>query len=124
MSGAEFDRHAAGYDGGLDNPIKRMMGNSADQFIAVKARWLLRQRARRCKSGSLRLLDYGCGAGDLMRVLAELGARAIVHRLRRVGRHAGRGGQALAAAPRARRRRSPRRTARARRSPTASSTSP
>ena len=79
MSGAEFDRHAAGYDGGLDHPIKRLLGNSADQFIAVKVRWLLRQekglRDGDSKGGSLRLLDYGCGAGDLMRVLAELGAR-------------------------------------------------
>lgn len=79
MSGAEFDRHAAGYDGGLGDPIKRMLGDSADQFIAVKARWLLRRerglRATTPKGGGLRLLDYGCGAGDLMRVLAELGAR-------------------------------------------------
>jgi len=80
MSGAEFDRHAVNYDGGLDNPIKRLLGDTADQFIAVKARWLLRRepglRAGNPKEGSLRLLDYGCGAGDLMRVLAELGARA------------------------------------------------
>jgi len=76
MSGAEFDRHAATYDGGLDNPVKRLMGNSADQFIAVKARWLLRREPALKAAGGLRLLDYGCGAGDLMRVLAELGARA------------------------------------------------
>ena len=74
MKPAEFDRHAQSYDGGLDNPIKRMMGDSADQFIAVKARWLLR-RERSLKSGGLAMLDYGCGAGDLMRVLAGLGAR-------------------------------------------------
>ncbi|HTR83791.1 MAG TPA: methyltransferase domain-containing protein [Reyranella sp.] len=71
----EFDRHAATYDGGLDNPVKRMMGNSPDQFIAVKARWLLR-REPGLRRGGLALLDYGCGAGDLMRVLAGLGARA------------------------------------------------
>ena len=75
MKPAEFDRHAAAYDGGLDNPIKRMMGDSADQFIAVKARWLLR-REPDLKNGGLAVLDYGCGAGDLMRVLAGLGARA------------------------------------------------
>ena len=75
MKPAEFDQHAATYDGGLDNPIKRMMGDSADQFIAVKARWLLRQEPG-LKAGGLALLDYGCGAGDLMRVLAGLGARA------------------------------------------------
>jgi SAM-dependent methyltransferase len=80
MSGAEFDRHAAGYDGGFDNPVKRLLGNSADQFIAVKARWLLRHEpalgAADRRGGDLRLLDYGCGAGDLMRVLTELGAQA------------------------------------------------
>ena len=71
---AEFDRHAAAYDGGIDNPVKRMMGD-ADSFLAVKARWLLR-REPALRDGSLSLLDYGCGAGDLMRVLAGLGARA------------------------------------------------
>ena len=75
MNQAEFDRHAVGYDGGLDNPVKRLLGNSADQFIAVKARWLLR-REPGLKSGRLALLDYGCGAGDLLRVLAGLGMRA------------------------------------------------
>jgi ubiquinone/menaquinone biosynthesis C-methylase UbiE len=75
MKGAEFDRHAATYDGGLDNPVKRLIGRSADQFIAVKARWLLR-REPGLKTGGLAVLDYGCGAGDLLRVLAGLGARA------------------------------------------------
>jgi len=71
---AEFDKHAATYDGGLDNPVKRMMGD-ADSFIAVKARWLLRREPGLRQGGSLNLLDYGCGAGDLMRVLAGLGGR-------------------------------------------------
>ncbi len=87
----EFDRHAATYDGGLDNPIKRLMGNSPDQFIAVKARWLLRRekglRANAPEGGELTLLDYGCGAGDLMRVLAGLigneGARAVAEAAKR-----------------------------------------
>ena len=51
-----------------------MMGD-ADSFIAVKARWLMR-REPGLRAGSLSLLDYGCGAGDLMRVLAGMGARA------------------------------------------------
>jgi SAM-dependent methyltransferase len=75
MKPAEFDRHAAHYDGGLDNPIKRLVSSSADQFIAVKARWLLR-RELRLTAGGLAVLDYGCGAGDLLRVLVGLGARA------------------------------------------------
>jgi 2-polyprenyl-3-methyl-5-hydroxy-6-metoxy-1,4-benzoquinol methylase len=89
MKPAEFDSHAAHYDGGLDNPIKRLVGSSADQFIAVKARWLLR-RELRLTAGGLAVLDYGCGAGDLLRVLVGLGARGL-HRLRRLDRHAGRG---------------------------------
>lgn len=75
MAPAEFDHHAATYDGGLDNPIKRLMGSSADQFMAVKVRWLLRHEPE-LKSGSLSMLDYGCGIGDMMRVLATHGARA------------------------------------------------
>jgi ubiquinone/menaquinone biosynthesis C-methylase UbiE len=75
MKPAEFDSHAAHYDGGLDNPVKRLVGSSADQFIAVKARWLLR-REPRLTAGGLAVLDYGCGAGDLLRVLVGLGARA------------------------------------------------
>ncbi len=75
MHEAEFDRHAADYDGGLDNPVKRLMGSSADQFIAVKARWLLR-REPDLRGNGLAVLDYGCGAGDMMRVLVGLGARA------------------------------------------------
>jgi SAM-dependent methyltransferase len=71
---AEFDKHATSYDGGIDNPLKRMLGD-ADAYLAVKARWLMR-RERGLRSEGLRLLDYGCGAGDLMRVLARLGARA------------------------------------------------
>ena len=71
---AEFDKHAASYDGGHDNPVKKMMGD-ADSFIAVKARWLLR-REPGLRAGGVSLLDYGCGAGDLMRVLAGLGGRA------------------------------------------------
>jgi ubiquinone/menaquinone biosynthesis C-methylase UbiE len=73
---AEFDKHAASYDGGHDNPIKRLIASSPDDYIAVKARWLMR-REKGLAGGGLSLLDYGCGAGDLMRVLAGLGARAI-----------------------------------------------
>ncbi|HEY4170086.1 MAG TPA: class I SAM-dependent methyltransferase, partial [Reyranella sp.] len=70
----EFDKHSANYDGGIDNSVKGMLGD-ADSFIAVKARWLMRHEPGLC-AGGLTLLDYGCGVGDLMRVLAGLGARA------------------------------------------------
>ena len=75
MKPAEFDKHASSYDGGLNNPLKRLVGSSPDQFIAVKARWLLR-REPSMTAGGLAVLDYGCGAGDLMRVLSNIGVRA------------------------------------------------
>ncbi len=73
---AEFDRHAASYDGGMDGPVKRLLG-SADHFMEVKASWLLRHEAA-LRTEDVKLLDYGCGAGDLMRMLVQLGARARV----------------------------------------------
>jgi SAM-dependent methyltransferase len=72
---AEFDDYAAEYQGGLDNPIKRMLGSSPDQFIAVKTRWLMRHEPK-LRTGGLAMLDYGCGVGSLMRVLAQTGGRA------------------------------------------------
>jgi SAM-dependent methyltransferase len=72
---AEFDDYAAEYEGGLDNPIKRLMGSSPDQFIAVKTRWLMRHEPK-LRNGGLAMLDYGCGIGSLMRVLVETGGRA------------------------------------------------
>ncbi len=71
---AEFDRHAASYDGGMDGPIKRLLG-SADHFMEVKAEWLMR-REPSLNQPDATLLDYGCGAGDLMRKLGEMGAAA------------------------------------------------
>lgn len=71
---AEFDRHAASYDGGMDGPLKRLLG-TAEHFMKVKADWLLRHDGA-LRQPDMRLLDYGCGAGDLMRLLTKLGARA------------------------------------------------
>ena len=118
MKPAEFDKHAAHYDGGLDNPVKRLMGNSADQFIAVKARWLMRHEPG-LRAGGLSLLDYGCGAGDLMRVLAGLGARATFTGCDVSAGMLAEAGKRWPAAFSGRRPRWRRRTARARRSPTA-----
>ena len=127
MKPAEFDRlNSIGtprsYDGGLDNPVKRLMGYSADQFIAVKARWLLRREPRSdgrrpCPARLwLRRGRPDARAGGLGRACG-------LHRLRRVDRHAGRGRQSLAGGLRSRAGAGRRRTVRARPSPTASSTS-
>jgi SAM-dependent methyltransferase len=72
---AEFDRFAAGYDGSMDAPLKGLLGGNQDAYLDVKARWLLRDLVRRplpCGAAP-KLLDYGCGAGHLLRALRRLG---------------------------------------------------
>ena len=39
---AEFDSFAADYSGGMDNSVKALLGNSGEDFLAVKLDWMLR----------------------------------------------------------------------------------
>jgi SAM-dependent methyltransferase len=79
---AEFDAHAAGYDAGMEHPLKRLLGRSAEEYVACKVRWLLRELRRRPSPGAaprsepLRLLDFGCGAGTFLRQLRRSGMAA------------------------------------------------
>jgi 2-polyprenyl-3-methyl-5-hydroxy-6-metoxy-1,4-benzoquinol methylase len=76
---AEFDSYAHGYAAGMDNSTKRLLGDSADDFIAVKLRWLLRAfPALRSADSSFRVLDYGCGTGTLLRVMRQAGLHATL----------------------------------------------
>ena len=73
---AEFDAYAGNYDAGMDNPLKRMVGASADDFIALKVDWLLadlRRGGLAADGGRVALLDYGCGAGLFLRHLRWAG---------------------------------------------------
>jgi SAM-dependent methyltransferase len=73
---AEFDAHAPGYDAGMDNPVKAMLGRDADQFLQVKLDWLLRRMPKLTTAdASVRLLDYGCGTAALLRLMARQGLR-------------------------------------------------
>jgi len=81
---AAFDQFAVGYNAGMDNPIKKMLGDNPDIFIEVKARWLLAnldQRAPRSQSAATlqRLLDFGCGVGLFLQVLRRLGCPGVLH---------------------------------------------
>jgi len=71
---AEFDEYADGYTAGMENPLKRLVGRDADDFLVVKARWLARHLAG--AASPLRLLDYGCGLGGFLRALRQVGLRA------------------------------------------------
>jgi SAM-dependent methyltransferase len=67
---AEFDNFAVGYSAGMDNPVTAMLGASADDFVAVKLRHLLR-RFPGLRSGAPSVLDYGCGTATLLRLMAR-----------------------------------------------------
>lgn len=72
--GAEFDAFAASYVGGMDNPIKSLAGGSSDDFLAVKLDWLLRHvLTPDRRRADFRMLDYGCGRGDLLNLMARRG---------------------------------------------------
>ncbi|HEX3989721.1 MAG TPA: class I SAM-dependent methyltransferase [Acetobacteraceae bacterium] len=70
---AEFDAHADGYDAGMDNKLKALTGGSADDFVAVKVHWLLRRWPELRSNAAWSILDYGCGAATLLRLLRAAG---------------------------------------------------
>jgi len=72
----EFDAYAEGYDAGMDQGLKALAGENADAFIAVKVRWLLRRWPDLRTNPALSILDYGCGAGTLSRLLRAAGVSA------------------------------------------------
>lgn len=75
--GAEFDAFASDYSGGMDNSVKALLGESGDDFLTVKLNWLTRRFWRGDdKVGPATILDYGCGRGDLIRVMAQSGIKA------------------------------------------------
>lgn len=73
---AEFDEYAQSYGAGMEDPLKALLGKSAEDYIAVKSDWLAARFPRLVSDAGLRLLDYGCGAGALLRVLRTQGWKA------------------------------------------------
>ena len=69
--GAEFDAYAVGgYQGGMDDPLKRQFGRDLDVFLLPKVRWLLDNGPA---TATRRLLDFGCGNGQFLRLLRAEG---------------------------------------------------
>jgi SAM-dependent methyltransferase len=72
----EFDQYAAEYDAGMENPVKGLLGESADAYVGVKLNWLLhRFPDLRNRDKAFRLLDYGCGTATMLRLIAQEGLR-------------------------------------------------
>ena len=79
MTEPEFDSYATDYGAGMDNPVKAILGDSADAFVAIKLRWLLRRFPMLDTIGpAYHILDYGCGAATLLRLMAERGMSATL----------------------------------------------
>ena len=73
----EFDQYARNYNAGMDNRLKRLVGDNANEFVEIKVRWLLQDIKRRLESyrslTTLHLLDYGCGVGTFLKILRRRG---------------------------------------------------
>lgn len=65
----EFDNYAADYSAGMENPVKKLMAGSALDFLKPKVE-LLKRIAAHGNSGP-KLLDFGCGSGDFLSLLAR-----------------------------------------------------
>jgi SAM-dependent methyltransferase len=79
VSEPEFDAYAADYGAGMDNPVKALLGTSADDFVAIKLRWLLRRFPfLRHQGRFFRILDYGCGTATLLRLMTAQGLAATL----------------------------------------------
>lgn len=74
----EFDSLAHDYSAGCDARLKALIGSSPERFLSAKLDLLLPWLASTGisdKDQDLRLLDYGCGTGDLLRSLQQRAVR-------------------------------------------------
>lgn len=78
---AEFDEYASGYNAGMEAPLKRLLGTTAEAYIEVKVAWLLKDLRGAFPDDANRtpaILDYGCGKGTLLSVLRQNGFRGAL----------------------------------------------
>jgi SAM-dependent methyltransferase len=67
---AEFDKFAHNYAAAMDNPLKKISGKTQDDFLWPKVNLMLEFKNIGCNS-KMRVLDFGCGSGDFLRLLSS-----------------------------------------------------
>ena len=72
----EFDYYAKNYSYGLEQPIKRLLGKTAQDFFILKVKRLLSYLEKfpltaNEPSAAIRFLDFGCGTGLLIKTLEK-----------------------------------------------------
>jgi ubiquinone/menaquinone biosynthesis C-methylase UbiE len=70
-SGADFDQYAADYDRTIDRAI-RVSGETVQYFAALRAQMLAAAVGSDADRTPHRILDFGCGTGNLTREVAKL----------------------------------------------------
>jgi ubiquinone/menaquinone biosynthesis C-methylase UbiE len=78
-----FAKFARDYSGGNEDPLKRLFGETLDQFIYVKAKWLWnylhKSQDKIILNEQYHLLDYGCGTGEMLKWLILFGFPGCLH---------------------------------------------
>jgi SAM-dependent methyltransferase len=75
----EFDAYSRNYNAGMDDPVKAAFGKSAEIFLLAKIELLFRYLRTLPRfvpdNPDIHAIDFGCGAGDFLALLAEQGCR-------------------------------------------------
>jgi SAM-dependent methyltransferase len=78
----DFDAFARDYSAGMEDPIKVALGKSAAAFLLAKTRLLGRSLKRHPQfapgNAAVRMLDFGCGTGDFLALMADQGFRWLM----------------------------------------------
>lgn len=78
----EFDSFSEEVLGGMEDPLKRLIGGGGNPFISRKAAWLIRYLKElacdfcRQDGEKFQFLDFGCGGGELLQELRKQGLDA------------------------------------------------
>lgn len=67
-----FDGWAAEYQGGLEDPAKRIFSGSYGNLVSMKIRILRDLKEETFGSRKIRVLDFGCGTGEIAAGLSRL----------------------------------------------------